>query len=70
MWDCHNIAPGNNPAFPDTRLCGLVDAVIDAPRVTEVVVDREEVLGDFDEHWKVLQFSSVHGTVPKDGQKA
>jgi len=32
----------------------LVGAVADPPRVTEGVVDREEILDDFDEHWKVL----------------
>ena len=63
----HNIAPGNSPAFPGSRLCGLADTIIDPPRVMEGVVDRKEVLGYLDEHWKVLWFSSIHGTVQKDG---
>jgi hypothetical protein len=57
----HN-APGNSPAFPDSRLCGFVGAFADLPRVAEGVGERGEVLGDLDEHWKVLQSSSVHGT--------
>jgi len=60
----HDIALGNSPAFPGS---GLVGTVADPPRVTEGVVEKDEVLGDFDEHWKVLRSSSVHGTVQKDG---
>ena len=50
---------GPSSPFPDLRLCGLVDAVADAPRVTEGVVEREEVLRDFDEHWKVLSLLAI-----------
>ena len=61
------MASSNSPAFPDSRLCGLVDTAVNLPRVTEGIVDRKEVLGDLDEHWKVLRSSSVHGTILKDG---
>jgi len=42
----HDIALGNSLAFPGS---GLVGTVADLPRVTEGVVEKDEVLGDFDE---------------------
>ena len=59
----HNIAPGNSSAFPGSRGWLTQSLTGDPPRVTEGVVDREEVLGDLDEHWKVSGSSSVRGTV-------
>jgi hypothetical protein len=43
-----------------TRGCSRLVGAATAPRGMEGVVEMGEVLGDCDEHWKVLRSSSVH----------
>jgi hypothetical protein len=43
MWDCPQYCTRQQSDFPDSRLCGLVDAVADPPRVMERVVERNEI---------------------------